>query len=183
MGGLIGLASLCLIALFFVRRHRFHEKRRSQNTVDLLHGDAEDGPSNGRGDLPQFYQPEPFVVPDPTIESSHDYTSEGDRRPSTQSSTDLMRSGTPDLLGVMSASGGSSSRKSPLGLPQLRPVNIIQHDDAGPDEGAETIELPPAYTNIRRKLTFGRRPSQRATSTTDETGGTSNAAAEGSGTT
>ena len=99
-----------------------------------------------------------------------------------QSSTDLMRSGTPDLLGVVSASGGSS-RKSPLGFQQLRPVNIIQHDDAGPDEGAETIELPPAYTNIRRKLTFGRRPSQRVTSAADETGGTSNAAAEGSGTT
>ena len=38
---------------------------------------------------------------------------------------------------------------------QLRPVNIIQHDDAGPSEEPtsagepETIELPPAYTNIR----------------------------------
>lgn len=68
-----------------------------------------------------------------------------------------------------------------MGPSQLRPVNIIQHDDAGPDEGSETIELPPAYTNIRRKLTFGRRPSQRATpTTTEETGGTSNAAAEDS---
>jgi hypothetical protein len=130
--------------------------------------------------LPQFYQPEPFVVPDPTTESSHGYTSDGERRPSMQSSTDLLRSGTPDLHGVMSASGGSS-RKTPFGPPQLRPVNIIQHDDAGPDEGAETIELPPAYTNIRRKLTFGRRLSLRHSSTTNETGGTSNAAAEGSG--
>jgi hypothetical protein len=38
---------------------------------------------------------------------------------------------------------------------QLRPVNIIQHDDAGDaaegeGEGEETIELPPAYTNIRK---------------------------------
>jgi len=34
-------------------------------------------------------------------------------------------------------------------------VNIIQHDDAGPDETQETIELPPAYTNIRRPLAVG----------------------------
>jgi hypothetical protein len=38
---------------------------------------------------------------------------------------------------------------------QLRPVNIIQHDDAGvANEAAEgepeTVELPPAYTNIRK---------------------------------
>ncbi|KAJ3519860.1 hypothetical protein NMY22_g13012 [Coprinellus aureogranulatus] len=39
----------------------------------------------------------------------------------------------------------------------MRPVNIIQHDDAGPslppagpgEEEAETIELPPAYTALR----------------------------------
>jgi hypothetical protein len=39
----------------------------------------------------------------------------------------------------------------------MRLVNIIQHDDAGPSEPAgddeavaDTIELPPAYTNIRK---------------------------------
>jgi hypothetical protein len=45
------------------------------------------------------------------------------------------------------------SRKSPM-PPSLRPVNIIQHDDAGTvadDNEAETVELPPAYTNIRRE--------------------------------
>jgi len=46
----------------------------------------------------------------------------------------------------------TTTRKSLL-PPQLRPVNFIQHDDAGPNEGSadepETIELPPAYTNIR----------------------------------
>ena len=41
-------------------------------------------------------------------------------------------------------------------------MNIIQHDDAGladppplPDEEPETIELPPAYTNIKRDLGEG----------------------------
>lgn len=37
--------------------------------------------------------------------------------------------------------------------PAFRPVNIIQHDDAGPQEGQgiepETIELPPAYNKIK----------------------------------
>ena len=46
------------------------------------------------------------------------------------------------------------SRKSPM-PPPLRTVNVIQHDDAGTvagDDGeeADTVELPPAYTNIRR---------------------------------
>lgn len=158
--------------------------------MDLLHGDQEDGP--GRGDLPQFYQPEPFVVPDPTVQSSsHGHMSEGERRASLQTSTttDLLRSGTPDAHGPMSSGSSNNTRKSPAGPAQLRPVNIIQHDDGGPEgEPAETIELPPAYTNIRRKLTFGRRNSQRATSPntaegTAETGAASNAAAEGSGAT
>jgi hypothetical protein len=39
--------------------------------------------------------------------------------------------------------------------PSLRPVNVIQHEDAGPslpadNQEAETVELPPAYTNIRK---------------------------------
>ena len=49
----------------------------------------------------------------------------------------------------------TTTRKS-AAIPQLRPVNIIQHDDAGPSEDLsgqaepETIELPPAYTHIRQ---------------------------------
>jgi hypothetical protein len=60
------------------------------------------------------------------------------------------RSPTPD------ASGSSLTRKSAAGPSALRPVNIVQHDDAGPPEEAahgeepETIELPPAYTNIKK---------------------------------
>ncbi|TFK72491.1 hypothetical protein BDN72DRAFT_792505 [Pluteus cervinus] len=81
----------------------------------------------------------------------------------------LSRSGTPDLLGSTygygvggaSAPGGGSStgaggRKG--AMKPLRPVNIIQHDDAGPtprpepsgeQDEPETIELPPAYSKIR----------------------------------
>jgi hypothetical protein len=58
------------------------------------------------------------------------------------------RSPTPDASG--------STRKSAAGPSMLRPINIVQHDDAGPPEEAahgeesETIELPPAYTNIKK---------------------------------
>jgi hypothetical protein len=48
----------------------------------------------------------------------------------------------------MTAATKTTRKSGPLA--QLRPVNIIQHDDAGPSAGEpETIELPPAYTNIR----------------------------------
>jgi hypothetical protein len=57
------------------------------------------------------------------------------------------------MSGIASSSTGT--RKT---APRMfRPVNIIQHDDAGPsgqevkeEEEPETIELPPAYTNIRK---------------------------------
>lgn len=85
--------------------------------------------------------------------------SEADDRPglSTRASTvtDLIGSGTSESLlhpGAMSVSGGGGSI-SKIPPPQLRPVNIIEHDDAGPDQGIETVELPPAYTKIRRQLT------------------------------
>ena len=56
-------------------------------------------------------------------------------------------------LAPSSAPSTSVSRKSPV-PPSFRAVNIIQHDDAGPGEPSpqeepETIELPPAYTNIK----------------------------------
>lgn len=69
-----------------------------------------------------------------------------------------MRSTTPDYeMGITGGTIPSSSRKSPTPR-QLRPINIIQHDDAGAaDEQAEgqpdTVELPPAYTNIRKPVT------------------------------
>jgi hypothetical protein len=63
---------------------------------------------------------------------------------------DIQRPQTP-----MSATSATTATRKSAAPPQLRPVNIIQHDDAGPSEGPigqgepETIELPPAYTNLR----------------------------------
>lgn len=116
--------------------------------------------AGNRNELPEYYQPEPFMVPDPTIASTYDdghtegaTTSEG--RPFSGYTT-TSRSGTPDLLGGGGAGSTTtgSGKKGPLR--QMRPVNVIQHDDAGPSdnqlpgEEVETVELPPAYTNIRK---------------------------------
>ncbi|KAF5377038.1 hypothetical protein D9757_007724 [Collybiopsis confluens] len=130
--------ALSLAVLRTTQNRRFNEK-----PVDLLPAEEGDQP----GEPPEYYRPDPFIVPEPTVdgtESSFGRPLSGSERPSS-------RSGTPDL-----ASTSAGTRKT--GAPRtLRPVNIIQHDDAGPSETAakkeeapETIELPPAYTNIRK---------------------------------
>ena len=150
-----------LLFLLFLRRRRRVRNRQNEKPVDLLHeDDGDDAPAN-RNELPQYYQPEPFIVPDPTATSADGHTTEfsgagrpsGDtRRISGHSGTS--RTGTPDILGAGSSTSASGARKGGAPRP-LRPVNIIQHDDAGPsetpksEEPEETIELPPAYTNIR----------------------------------
>jgi hypothetical protein len=113
-----------------------------------------------RNELPEYYQPEPFNVPDP-LQAAHtdDDGRTSDGRPLSGYTT-TSRTGTPDLLGFGSAgvtgsTTSSGGRKGPLR--QMRPVNVIQHDDAGPSENVplaeeepETVELPPAYTNIKK---------------------------------
>ncbi|CAA7259384.1 unnamed protein product [Cyclocybe aegerita] len=195
VGGVIGglaliIAGICL--LWFLRRRQSEQKRVKERPVDLLNADddvGDEAPRNGAArtnELPQYYQPEPFLVPDPTLPSSTEGTSAGDdlesRRPLSGGTTMSFytRTGTPDpsISGVSGSGygyglgaaggaggggggGGSSQgegrRKGPLR--QMRPVNIIQHDDAGPslpdtggkeDEEPVTIELPPAYTAVGR---------------------------------
>lgn len=154
IGGVVAIIAILLVCLFFIRRRRLHTKEKI-NPVDLLQADGEDG-APGRGELPQFYQPEPFLVPDPSVTSQGRESYDHRQSMQTSTTTELLRSGTPDPhgLGVGSVSGSNQTRKSRLGPAQLRPVNIIQHDDAGDvDEGdhaQDTIELPPAYTNIRK---------------------------------
>jgi hypothetical protein len=72
-----------------------------------------------------------------------------------------VRSATPDQSAI---SGSTYMRKSPV-PPSFRAVNIIQHDDAGPSgeypppDEPETIELPPAYTNIKPTIAPQARPT------------------------
>ncbi|KAH9899276.1 hypothetical protein C8Q73DRAFT_663041 [Cubamyces lactineus] len=174
IGGVVGAIALALVILFAVRRQRYKQGTK-ERPVDLLQDQDNDGPSDGRP--PEYYQPEPFVLPDPTVVSSTHESSVAGTAPyaaglATRASTDHRQSylststsetGLTGLRPPASSAPSTSTRKSPM-PPSFRPVNIIQHDDAGPsepppppDDEPETIELPPAYTNIRRDAP---RPSQ-----------------------
>jgi hypothetical protein len=137
------LISAVLVTLWYVRR-RPYTALSKERPVNVLQDD-EDG--EGEGDLPHYYAPEPFLVPDPSIGGTSEAASTHDRPLSMSTFTaDGQRPQTPTTT--------TTTRKS-AGFPQLRPVNIVQHDDAGPSTDLlgqsehETIELPPAYTNIR----------------------------------
>lgn len=137
---------IILALVLWTRRKAKKSKYRKSGAVDLADNDDDEVSHNRDSSnpqaLPEFYQPEPFLVPDPTESTRH---SMSDRRMSTLTGT-----GTSDVPdGVASQSQGT--RKSPLGPSVLRPVNIFQHDDAPDQEedGAETIELPPAYNKIK----------------------------------
>ena len=170
-----------------------------------MHGDEEDDrddtqpgqqglggrPPSRLNELPEFYQPEPFMVPDPSVLSADGRTTFTNRsthsgmddvearRPLSGVSTSMYtRTTTPDLYGgsvagdtVLSGTGttpgtapGQPGRRKGA-LRPLRPVNIIQHDDAGPSSPpeaggeTETIELPPAYTAL--KGSAGARPAEQ----------------------
>ena len=144
VGGVVGGIILMLIILFFWRRKRLHKRHAEKQPVDLLQEDEE----AGGNELPQFYRPEPFIMPEPTVDES----SASEARPLSGISS-TSRSGTPD--GASTFAGTRASGRKSVMKP-LRTVNIIQHDDAGPtqeEEGGdepETVELPPAYTNIRK---------------------------------
>ncbi len=145
-GAAILLVSIGLLGFWFLRR-RPYTALSKERPVNVLQDD-EDGDEENH-DLPQYYVPEPFLVPDPTIGGTSDAASTHNRPLSMSTVTaDVQRPQTPMTT-------TTTTRKSAT-LPQLRPVNIIQHDDAGPSEDLsghdepETIELPPAYTNIRQ---------------------------------
>lgn len=173
VGGVIGgLAALVIFALagFYYIRRRTAATVTKERPMDLLQGDPEDDNDPAPAELGNYYHPEPFLATEPT-EASSTYAREdvragtvmsgsryatSDRRQSGVTSFSDLRSATPDY--EMGMTGGttnpSSSRKSPMPR-QLRPVNIIQHDDAGvadehPEGEPDTVELPPAYTNIRK---------------------------------
>ncbi|KAF8257808.1 hypothetical protein EI94DRAFT_1791471 [Lactarius quietus] len=142
-GGLALIVAFASIAFFYARRLGYAAISK-ERPVNVLHDD-EDGDGSYQ-DLPDHYIVEPYLVTDPKIGGP---------------SVDASRSGR--LLSITPAYSShpqgitapvTTMRKNALPAP-LRPTNIIQHDDAGPREGPasvgepETIELPPAYTNVR----------------------------------
>lgn len=177
VGGLVFLFAVVLLIWFFRRREKVHRKQK-ERPVDLLgaedEGDDNDDP-NRRNELPQFYQPEPFMVPDPRLSASADHTDAGGR-PISGTSMTMSRSGTPDTLGfgygVQGAAGSTTSGGRKGAGRVMRPVNVIQHDDAGPGEAdkveeVETVELPPAYTSVgKRAKVAGVEPESAAAPST-----------------
>ncbi|KAJ7033738.1 hypothetical protein C8F04DRAFT_1104015 [Mycena alexandri] len=164
VGGVAFLLAVVLVALFFIRRRRLgkHEKVRP----DLLNDERDEGDEGGRvarNELPQFYQPEPFLAAGIAPRSSVGGLTADDRHPS-----DLTDEHGRPISGVFSegrsetpdpSTSVSTSTRKTAPMRQMRPVNIIQHADAGPslpppergEEEPETVELPPAYTNIRKE--------------------------------
>ncbi|KAI9438584.1 hypothetical protein H4582DRAFT_2111468 [Lactarius indigo] len=145
-GGLVAIVAAALVAFFYSRRKKYSAVSK-ERPVNVLQDD-EDGNVSPQ-DLPHYYAPEPYLVPDPTIVGTSEVASTHDR-PLSMTTADIPRPQTPGSMNTAT----TTTRKTAT-LPQLRPVNIIQHDDAGPSEAPtsagepETIELPPAYTNIR----------------------------------
>lgn len=167
VGGIAAVVMAVLLTLFFVRRRR-GQKGRRRHSLDLL-------PESTQPHDEQ-YQPEPFIIP-PSVASRSHHTrtvsngsedddglrpsmSEVGRRYSALSTTD--QSETTGYLGPgpalpTTAPTSTTSRKSPH-PPMLRPVNYVQHEDAGvfehQGEGSnqepETVELPPNYNTISR---------------------------------
>jgi hypothetical protein len=145
VGAVILLVTAGLVAFWFARR-RLHSARSQQRPVNVLQDDEDGNDEDQWHYLPQNYAPEPFLVPDSSNRGTSEPTSTYERPLSMSTvTTDFQRPLTPTTMTRKSAS-----------FPQLPPVNIIQHDDAGPSEDLsgqfepETIELPPAYTNIRQ---------------------------------
>ena len=158
-GGIVGgiTALLVMLALLVFLRRRRRARHPVVHGVDLLPEGAQRDPDAP----PEFYQPEPFIVPHASTTevgavappSMSDLGAPG-RPYSTVSTTDPSESayGAPGSTSYLQ----SSSRKSPMGMPQMRAVNFVQHEDAGevPEQGTsaqptETIELPPSYMSVR----------------------------------
>ncbi|KAF9453145.1 hypothetical protein P691DRAFT_802020 [Macrolepiota fuliginosa MF-IS2] len=176
VGGVVGgvaFLSCLILALFFFRRRSNQKRRVKERPVDLLHEDEDEdedddprrNPNAQQSHQLEYYTPEPFMVTDPTAPSDGattaatgtGYGASSSDRP--LSGTSFTRSETTDFLGVGYgwAAGSTTTSNSRKGAPpRMRPVNIVQHEDAGPppppadkEEETETIELPPAYTAVQ----------------------------------
>lgn len=146
-----GLLIIAFLLFFWFKRRDARRGNKERPSLFVDHDDEAPNSQPLREDLPIHYQPEPFTASEPTDRASTPRPStpfDRSERPVSQSLTYLS-----DPQRVASPDGTSTglSRKSPI-PPSLRPVNFIQHEDAGPSDNPEpeTIELPPAYTNIRR---------------------------------
>lgn len=169
IGGVAGVAIIGLVLLFFHRRRKHHRNTGTRPMKPDLIDPSEDQPP--RDERAGLYEPEPFIIPEPTYADSerHSLHSTQDGAPPRTSMTTATggapgpaRAGSRLSITTMSELGGgpapSSQGTRKTGMPptSFRPVNFIQHDDGGEidptsNQEAETIELPPAYTDFRNK--------------------------------
>lgn len=171
-----------LLFFFCCRRN----KRSPSHDVDLMAEDPSEPPHSNPPSAPPmieagFYQPEPFVVPEPgssrastdhghrpstsidggVAASSNSGRPSRDRRTSAQSLGQSTQWSDPSsLLSPRSAGAGRTDRK---GHPPtaMRATNFVQHEDAGAvdatpaAEEGEVLELPPTYQDIRKPKGLG----------------------------
>jgi hypothetical protein len=143
----VGVAILLVSAFWFGRRRRPYFAVSQERPINVLQDD-EDGSEDYWHNLPQYFVAEPFLMFDPTTRGTSEPASIHDRPlPMSAVTADVQRPQAP-------MTPMTTTRKS-AALPALRPVNIIQHDDASLSGQAEpeTIELPPAYQPQRSPLT------------------------------
>jgi len=149
-----GLLIIAFLVFFWFRRRRAQRASKERPSIFIDHDDDAPTSQPQREELAVYYEPEPFTASEPTDRaSSHRPSTALDRseRPISQSLTYLSD---PQRVASPDGTGTGISRKSPMPS-SLRAVNVIQHEDAGPSLPAEnaeseTVELPPAYTNIRK---------------------------------
>ncbi|TFY79395.1 hypothetical protein EWM64_g4616 [Hericium alpestre] len=110
VGGVIGglcFAAVLAVLLFFIIRRKRPSNSTKERPVDLLQDHDDDGPPT-QGELPQYYEPEPFLVPDPSIAATSDAgsTHHGDEEIGMPSyaRSQTMTSGYPPCLTINSAS-------------------------------------------------------------------------------
>ena len=140
IGGSVVLLLICLLALFCYRRRR----RRGQLPVDLL--PENDSFFDRPGSL--FLQPQPYLIQTPFASPAF-----GHGRLSTPTTNDSRQSSELAHLIPASPPASATSWRSGSEPNTPRPIDVIQHSDAGPsstpEEGRYTVELPPAYGNLQ----------------------------------
>ena len=153
VGGIAGLLIIAFLVLWF-RRRRAQRASKERPSLFIDHDDEASTSHPLHGELPVYYEPEPFTASEPTDRASTHRPSFALDRPERPASRSLTYLSDPQRVASPDGTSTGLSRKSPM-PPSLRPVNIIQHEDAGSSLPAdntepETVELPPAYTNIRK---------------------------------
>jgi hypothetical protein len=142
VGGTVFFLCVALLVFSFLRR-RLYSTISKQRPINVLQDD-EDYISLHQG-LPHDYVTEPFLYLNPTIGGSFEAAFQ-QKHPLLLSES--MVDGNPPQTPVTTPT--TSMRKGVVPR-ELRPINIGQYNEAGPSgDSGYVIELPPAYSNLRR---------------------------------